>query len=73
MYALPCVLSSFAIILTKRKELVALLCAFLVSCGCYCSVAHGTMSCSAVFDCGIFDHIHLLLETFRNDIYYNFA
>ena len=54
VYALPCVLSSFAIILTKRKELVALLCVFLVSCDCYCSVAHGTMSCSAVFDCGIF-------------------
>ena len=50
-YALFYVLSSFAIILMRKRELVALL---LLSC-CKCSVAlpRGAMGWSAVCDCGI--------------------
>ena len=56
-YVLLCVLSSFAIIL-KRKRVRAGYFAFIVlrmSCYCKCSVAlpHGAMGWSAVCDCGI--------------------
>ena len=49
---LLCILSSFAIIMIGKRELVALLMAFF----CYCSVAllpPGAMGWSAVCDCGI--------------------
>ena len=61
------VLSSFAIIFTRKTELVALL---LLSfgcpvnyCNCKCPVAlpHGAMGWSAVCDCGP-DHTHLLKD-----------
>ena len=50
-YAFLCVLPIFAIILTKKWELVAL----LMSCGCYCSVAlpNDAVGWSAVCDCGM--------------------
>ena len=46
------VLSSFATILTRKRELVVLL---LLSCYCKCPVAlpHGAVDWSAVCDCGI--------------------
>ena len=47
--ALFCVLSSFAIILMGKRELVALLC---LSSDCY-SVALPHLGLSAVCDCGI--------------------
>ena len=49
-YALLCVLSSFTIILMGKRELVALLFVFIVSSGCYCSVAisHSAVGRSAV-------------------------
>ena len=45
------VISSFAIIVMGKSELVA----FLMSCNCFYFVTlpHGTMCWSAVFDCGI--------------------
>ena len=50
-----CVLSSFAIILKRKRELVALL--FIVLwMSCYCKypvTPHGTVGWSAVCDCGI--------------------
>ena len=51
-YAFLYVLSSFAIPLTRKRELVALL---LLSFGCKCPVAlpHGAVGWSAVCDCGI--------------------
>ena len=54
-YALLCVYSSFAIILKRKRKLVALL---LLSYRCIvtiCSVAlpHGAVCWSAVYDCGI--------------------
>ena len=51
----------------ERSGCFALL-VFLVSCDCYCSVAipHGAVGWSAVCDCGIFYHTHLL---FFNDSY----
>ena len=57
-YALLCVLSSFANILTRKIRLVALLLFFIalqMSCYCKCSVAlpRGAMGWSAVCDCGI--------------------
>ena len=56
-YALLCILSRFAIILKRKKELVDLL-AFVVlrmSCCCECSVAlpRGAIDWSAMCDCGI--------------------
>ena len=53
--ALLCVLSSFAIILKRKRELVALL---LLSYGCLVTVNvlslhHGAVGWSAVCDCGI--------------------
>ena len=50
-YAFLCDLSSFAIILKRKSELVALL---LLSYGCLVTVnVHGVMGLSAVCDCGI--------------------
>ena len=51
-YALLYVFSSFAIILTRKRELVTLL---LLSCYCMCPVAlpHGAVGWSAVSDCGL--------------------
>ena len=46
-----CVLSSFAIILMGKRELVALLC---LSSWCPVALPHGAVSWSAVCDCGIF-------------------
>ena len=54
--ALLCVLSSFAIILMKKRELVALLkLPFFMSCYYKCSVTHphGAVCWSAVCDCSI--------------------
>ena len=53
-FALLYVLSSFAIILTRKRGLVALL-VFWMSCYCKCPVAfpRGAMGWSAVCDCGI--------------------
>ena len=50
-----CVLSSFTIILTRKRELVALLLFFQMSCYCKSFVAllHGVVGWSAVCDCGI--------------------
>ena len=53
-----CVLSSFANILKRKRELVALLLLLTVlrmSCYCKCSVTlpHGAVGWSAVYDCGI--------------------
>ena len=51
---LLCVLSSFAIILMGKRELVVLLCfVFLVSHDCFVALPHGAMGLSAVCDCGI--------------------
>ena len=49
------VLSNFAIIFSRKRELVALL-VFLMFCDYYCSVVllHGATGWSAVCDCGIF-------------------
>ena len=55
-YALLYVLSSFAIILTRKGELfVFSSIAFLMSCDCKCSVAlpHDIIGWFAVCDCGI--------------------
>ena len=55
-YALLYVLSSFAIILSRKRELVALfLLSFWMSCYCKCPVAlpHGAVGLSAVCGCGI--------------------
>ena len=48
--------SSLAIILMGKRELVALLISFLMSCDCKCAlvVPHGAMGWSAVCDCGIY-------------------
>ena len=53
-YALLYVLSSFAIILKSKKELVAFI-VFCMSCYYKCQEAlpHGAMSLSALCDCGI--------------------
>ena len=48
---LLCVLSSFAIILMGKRELVALFC---VSSWCLVALPHGAVSWFAVRDCGIF-------------------
>ena len=58
-YALLCGLSSFAIIMMGKRQLVGLLCFgwsalfVLVSCDCYVAHPHGTMDWSEVCDCGI--------------------
>ena len=54
-YASLYVLSSFAIILTRKRELVALLFVFWMPCYCKCPVAlpQGAVGWSAVCDCGI--------------------
>ena len=55
-HALFYVLSSFTIILMRKRELVALFfIVFRMSCYYICSVAlsHGTVGWSAVCDCGI--------------------
>ena len=54
-YALLCVLSSFAIILKRKRELVALL---LLSNGCLVTIndvalTHGAVGWSVLCDCGI--------------------
>ena len=63
-YALLCVLFKFAIILKRKRELVALLLIVLrMSCYCKCFVAllHGAVGWSAVCVFVVFpDHIHLL-------------
>ena len=54
--AILCVLSSFAIILKRKRELVALLFIVLrMSCYCKCSVTlpNGAMGLSVLCDCGI--------------------
>ena len=53
-YALHYVLSSFAIILMRKRELIALLLVFWMSCYCKCPVAlpQGAVGWSAVCDCG---------------------
>ena len=56
-YVLLCVHSSFAIILTGKRMLVALLLlSYKMYCYYKCSVAlpHGAVSWSAVCDCGIY-------------------
>ena len=50
-YTLLCVLSSFAIILMGKRELVALLC---LSCWCLEALPRGAIGWSAVGDYGIF-------------------
>ena len=64
--ALLCVLSSLAIFLKRKRELVALL---LLSYGCLvtidnliCDSYYGAVGWSAVCDCGNPDHTHLLFE-----------
>ena len=49
-YALICVLSSFTIMLKRKRELVALL---LLSYGCLVALPHDAVGWSAVCDCGI--------------------
>ena len=52
--ALLFVLSSFAIILKRKRELVALLLlsfGCLVNCKCYVALPHGAVGWSAVCDC----------------------
>ena len=54
--ALLCVLSSFAIILMGKREMVALLCLSSwcpLSCDCYVAPPQGAVGWSAVCDCGI--------------------
>ena len=51
---LLCVLSSFAFILMGKKELIALLFVFLMSCDVYVALPRGAVSWSAVCDRGIF-------------------
>ena len=46
--------SSFAIILLEKRELVACLVCFLLSCDCCVALPRGAMGLSAVCDCGIF-------------------
>ena len=56
LLCITCVLSSFAIILKSKRELVALpLLSYGMSCYCKCSVilSHSAMGRSAVYDCGI--------------------
>ena len=55
-YALLFVLSSFAIILKRNRELVALLNVLRMSCYCkwYVAPPHGGVGWSAICDCGIF-------------------
>ena len=53
-YALLCVLSSFAIILKGKRELLVLLCfVFLASCYFMLALCRGAKGWSAVCDCGI--------------------
>ena len=52
--------SSFATILSGKRELVALLSLFLMSRDCRVALPHGAIDLSAVCDCGIPDHTHLL-------------
>ena len=47
------VLSSFAIILMGKRELVALLCLSSMSCDWYVALSHGAVGWSVVCDCGI--------------------
>ena len=55
--ALLSVLSSFAVILLRKREIVSCFTfiVFMLSCGCLCSVSlpHDSMGWSAVSDCGI--------------------
>ena len=73
-YALLCVHSSFAIILKRKRKLVALL---LFSYRCIVSIndlwlfLRGAVGWSAVCDCGVPDHTHLLfalLESYAQKI-----
>ena len=54
-YTLLCVLSSLAIILNRKRELVVCVFVFRMSCHCKCPVAlpHGVVGWSAVCDFGI--------------------
>ena len=52
-YAFLCVHSSFAIILMRKSELVALLFVSLVSRDCCVALPRGATGSSAVCDCGI--------------------
>ena len=70
-YAVVCVLSSFTLILTGKRELVALL-VFLMPCDRKCSVAlsHGTV---ARLQCVIIvfsDYSHLLFQKWSQIIYF---
>ena len=61
---------SFAIILTRKRELVdLLLLSFWMSCFCKCQVAlpHGAMGWSAVCDCGIDLSYSLIFFFFSSD------
>ena len=53
--ALLCVLSSFAIILKRKRELVAAFIVLQMSCYCQCSVTlpPGAVGWSVLCDCGI--------------------
>ena len=51
LYIAKCVLSSLAIILTGKRERVALLC---LSSWCLVALPHGAVGWSAVCGCGIF-------------------
>ena len=70
-YALLCVLSSFAIILSMKRFCCFSLIVFLVSCDCKCFVAsphgvvaspHGVPGWSVVCNVVFADHTHLLLK-----------
>ena len=54
-FVVLCVLSSFAIIVMGKREKVALLLSFCMSCRCYCSLTlpRGVMGWSVVCDYGI--------------------
>ena len=56
VYAILSILCSLAIILTKKRELVALLlltCQMSYYCKCSLAQTHGVVGWSAVCDCGI--------------------
>ena len=69
--ALLCVFSSFAIILKRKRELVAFLFIVLrMSCYCQCSVAlpHDAVGWSAVCDCDI-SLSYSVFDLFRDPIH----
>ena len=68
IYALICVHSSFAIILTKKRKLVALLLLLQMYCYLKCSVAlhHGALGGLQYLIVVFADHTHLLFLGFLN-------